>query len=274
MTITITHSERAARVAAAVKDYIGRDGCESAIEHASKEIDAAARARSAASASVRSLSEDDPTFPAATARYHAACARFEAARAAAAMAEATRNKLRAVTEASAWDDEAATIVQGNPHTPHTPQNAAWAEGYDDAERGHDSLYSRPEFARATFGDCAANYRGGYEAASPGLPVAEHVSAAWEAIGQASAQVETLRSVAQALLGDGFTVAIHPDSDSPAVEIAAGNGALEYVAISETGRYSATQWTEDSLYGPGVDDAEFDTLEEAVEHARVGTTRAG
>jgi hypothetical protein len=270
MSITTTHIDRAARVAAAVEEHIGQETCEAVRERAGKEADDAAREGSAAGKAVRALTEGDPEWPVATARYHAARARFEAARAAFEMAEATCKKQRAVAEAAAWDNEADTVEQGNPHTPHTPQNAAWAEGRSDAERGHDSVYSRPDFARAAFGDYADHYRDGYEAATPGRPAAERPPVPE---GERGIDAETLQAKVQALLGDGFSVAIYPNADYPAVEINPGNGALESVALTESGRYYATQWAESGVDGQD-DDAEFDTLAEAVEYARVGTTREG
>jgi hypothetical protein len=274
MTTTTAHAARAARVAAAVENYLGRDACEDGIEHANKDVDAAAHARSAASAAVRALPEGDPQYPIATARYQAARARFEAARAAVQMAEATRNKLRAVAEAFAWDDEADTIAQGNPHDPHTPQSAAWAAGYGHAERGQDFMYHRPEAARATFGDCAGQYRDGYEAATQQPAPAQGGQAAEAAdLEDDDWRAEALKSRVEAILGDDFTVAVNPHSDFPSVEIdTVLGGAIEFVGFDpETGKYQATQWVVGPC-GEGREDTAFDTLTAAVEHARKGTTR--
>jgi hypothetical protein len=85
---------------------------------------------------------------------------------------------------------------------------------------------------------------------------------------------TLSTQVEAILGEDYYVAINPAGDFPNVEIGTTGGGIEYVALTaEPGRYYATQWT-DGPYGGGREDNEFDTLAEAVEFARVGTTRIG
>jgi hypothetical protein len=86
---------------------------------------------------------------------------------------------------------------------------------------------------------------------------------------------SLKTAAQKILGDDFTVAENPHSDFPSVEIDTFAGsAMEYVGFDpETGKYQATQWVIGPC-GEGREDTAFETLTEAVEHARKGTTHRG
>lgn len=269
-----THADRADRVAAVARNYPAREAAEADLARARARATEADLERYAAADAVQALSDSDPQTRIALARFWAERARWEAATASVAMAEVMCQKLRASAEASAWDVEINTITQGNPHTPHTPQNEAWAQGYADARRGRDSLYSRPEFARATFGDCAPHYRDGYEASTQRSATAQSGPTAKTAyLVAVDGRAEALKSRVEAILGDEFTVAVNPHSDFPSVEIDTVLGsAIEYVGFDpETGKYQATQWVV-GPYGEGREDTAFETLTEAVEHARKGTTR--